>query len=80
MGNATERPPQERRLLFRRGFGDGARCSVIKHEDEPDYMTGWEAGRIMYNAAEREFREQNGLPEPQILRAQALHTEVGGDE
>jgi len=57
-------------LLFRRGFGDGARGSAIKHENEPDYMTGYEAGGIMYRAAAKEFREKNELPEPTLLRGQ----------
>ena len=64
-----DRSAFERRLLFRQGFGAGAMCSVIKHENEPDYMDGWRSGRVAYNLAAREFREKYGLPEPSPLRA-----------
>ncbi len=65
-----ERSTQERNILFARGFVDGAGFQSIKHENVADYMTGYEAGRIMYNAAAKEFRDKNGLPEPMILRGQ----------
>lgn len=70
MVDLPEQRPADRRLLFRRGFGDGAKCSAIKHENEPDYMEGWETGRVAYNRAAHDFREKYGLPEPLILRAQ----------
>ena len=63
-----ERSPGERRHLFRRGFGDGAKFSALKYQEEPDYMEGWEAGRTAYARAAQEFREKYGLPEPSILR------------
>lgn len=68
MAEAKEQSPQERRHFFRRGFGDGAKFSALKYEDNPDYMEGWEAGRTAYSQSAQEFREKYGLPEPSILR------------
>ena len=62
--------PTDRRILFHRGFGDGAKCSAIKFPSQPDYMAGWEAGKKACEEACERYRAENGLPPPLILRAQ----------
>ncbi len=61
----------QRRLRFSRGYGDGASLHSIKHEDEPDYMEGWKAGRRDARLAADRFRVRYALPHDAHLRAQA---------
>ena len=69
-GSGSHRTDFARRQLFRRGFGDGARGAVLKREDEPDYMEGWEAGYKALGEASQCFQLSHGLKPPSILRAQ----------
>jgi len=56
-------------MLFEKGFGDGAKSSAQKHPQEPDYMTGWEAGRLARAEALFAYIKKHDLPMPNILRA-----------
>lgn len=59
----------QRRNMFLRGFGDGARCAQIRYEDEDDYMAGWEEGRRARKTAMRDFADREQLGPPNPLRA-----------
>lgn len=60
----------ERRMLFTKGFGDGAKMSAHKLPDRPDYMIGWEAGHEARREAVRAYVQEHDLPPPNILRTQ----------
>jgi len=60
----------ERRRLYFKGFGDGAKCSVIKHPRQTDYEAGYVAGRKAANEATKAYSKEHGLPKPNFLRAQ----------
>ncbi len=70
---------RERRMMFMRGFGDGAKFSAKKWPDDPDYEDGWSKGYAARNAAERAFTAENDLPPPSILRLQGLPRTPEGD-
>ena len=59
----------DRNMLFMKGFRDGAGFYSIKYPKQPDYLEGYESGRIEYNKAAAEFKQKHGLPEPNIIRA-----------
>lgn len=60
----------ERRMMYSRGFGDGAKCSYIRFPDDPDYKEGWHDGRDALNLSTERFRLRESLPTPNILRVQ----------
>lgn len=59
---ASDLSDAERRMLFGKGFGDGAKLSVAKHKEHSDYIMGWHAGRYARTLAAREYCEEKGLP------------------
>ncbi len=59
----------ERRMMFFRGFGDGAKTSAIKHDDL-DYMAGWTVGSRMAREATAEYAQKQGLPPAGVLHLQ----------
>lgn len=52
--------PQERMMMFHRGFGDGARTSAHKHPDDEDYMHGWDKGNRRARIARLQFANRIG--------------------
>lgn len=73
-GKPRDWRPGERYMLFAKGFGDGAKCSAIKHEDQGDYMAGYIAGREARARDVQRFAEMIGY-EPTILRTVGEATE-----
>lgn len=69
--NLPARTDLDRALLFRRGFGDGARASAMKHDSEPDYVEGYIEGRTEAQAAVDRFRIRHGLQPGTILRVRS---------
>lgn len=62
--------PVERRMMFHKGFGDGAKMSAIKFPNDPDYQEGWVAGHDACASYMNHIIEREGLPAPSILRTQ----------
>lgn len=62
--------PVERRMLFTKGFGDGAKASAQKHPDLQDYMSGWHAGRKARGSAIVAYCIEHDLPLPSPLRTE----------
>lgn len=62
--------PVERRMMFFKGFGDGAKMSAIKFPEDGDYVEAWIAGRDARDVYMVAILEREGLPEPTILRLQ----------
>lgn len=62
--------PDERRTLYFRGFGDGAKVSAIKHPDDRDYLAGWRAGNAACTDATLAYADLHGLPRPRVLHLQ----------
>ncbi len=58
----------DRRNLFVRGFGDGAKGSAMKHKDQPDYMEGYRQGAKALVTGTAAYINQEGLPPPTFLR------------
>ena len=61
--------PFHRKTMFRRGFGDGARCVAMRFAGDADYEAGYEVGRFAAIDAVAEFCEREKLPPPKVLRA-----------
>lgn len=57
--------PEERRILFSRGFGDGAKGSPATLESMADYLNGYTLGVTAREEATLAFCSQHGLPVPE---------------
>lgn len=60
--------PAERYQLYCRGYSDGAAVRSIRHMEHPDYMIGYEEGRIDRERRLREYAAFVGH-KPTILRS-----------
>ncbi len=67
--------PVERRMMFFKGFGDGAKMSALKFPDL-DYQEAWIAGKNARDAYLDEVTARENLPEPMILRTQTISTDT----
>ncbi len=63
----SDRKPQERYMLYVRGFGDGAKCSAMRHESDLDYARGYSDGRSSRSMAVNDFCREIGYT-PTVLR------------
>ena len=54
----------DRLMLYRRGYGDGAKGSAYRHRDRADYMRGWNAGHADAAKSALAFCEQEGIAVP----------------
>ena len=69
----------ERRMMYQRGFGDGAKITATRFVGDPDYDEGYLAGRLAVTAAVEAFRTREGLPAANILRVQPVGISPEGD-
>lgn len=65
--DGDEAPDAARIMLYRMGYGDGAKGSAKKH-DRPDYLTGWSAGNADAANSALAFCEREGLALPRVTR------------
>jgi len=66
----TMTTPDERRMLFAKGFGDGAKGSAQKHPTYPDYMEGWSRGLQARREGVAAYCTENDLPLGSPFRAE----------
>lgn len=66
--------PADRRMMFFRGFGAGAKMSHIEFGDDPDYTEAWIAGKNARDQYMEHIIKSEGLPAPNILRLQEEQT------
>lgn len=59
--------PEERRMLFTKGFGDGAKASAVKLAF-PDYIEGYRQGLEARRDAIQTYCTEQGLPSGNPLR------------
>jgi hypothetical protein len=59
--------PQEKYMLYARGFRDGAGVRAMQHEGHPSYDEGYAAGRKAANKAIDAYCKKIGY-KPDILR------------
>lgn len=70
----TERPAQEKIMLYRRGFGDGSSSRAHRSPDDPSYMRGYNEGQWALGAGLRKLYVELGRDfASDILRGQMEH-------